>query len=280
MTIMATTAPYLQQIASAFSINVGPYVIAPPPATGWGVGITLLQMGMALFRPFNEIRSPMQYSKFAADTSKYNDPIPGRTGMFIVYAPAFLMSLYLWVASPRNETVALLLLVHFAKRVLEVLFLHKFGGTMSKEASVSISTYYALVALMINSFALPTEEVDSNVMTLGIFLFIMGQLGNLYHHYLLTTLRTNTSAESKEKKRYVAPRGGLFSLVAAPHYFCELVSWLGIAICTSQINAFIELLSHTLYLMIRADQTNQIYIRQFNKGEWPRSRKRIFPFIY
>ena len=65
---------------------------------------------------------------------------------------------------------------------------------------MSISTYYALVALMINSFALPTEAVDSNVMTLGIFLFIMGQLGNLYHHYLLTTLRTNTSVESKEKK--------------------------------------------------------------------------------
>eukprot|EP00555_Chaetoceros_dichaeta_P007428 CAMPEP_0198270584 /NCGR_PEP_ID=MMETSP1447-20131203/45615_1 /TAXON_ID=420782 /ORGANISM="Chaetoceros dichaeta, Strain CCMP1751" /LENGTH=66 /DNA_ID=CAMNT_0043962685 /DNA_START=94 /DNA_END=291 /DNA_ORIENTATION=+ len=62
----------------------------------------------------------------------------------------------------------------------------------------------------------------------GTGLFAVGIIGNFYHHYLLATLRS--SGDSQSKKRYVAPNGGLFDYVAAPHYLFELILWLGISI--------------------------------------------------
>lgn len=40
--------------------------------------------------------------------------------------------------------------------------------------------------------------------TIGSLMFVVGQLGNLYHHYLLATLR------KPGEKGYKVPRGGLF----------------------------------------------------------------------
>lgn len=222
--------------------NLGP--IAPPPATAAGAAVTFLQALAILGRFQGEIQSPALYSKFAADTSLYEDPIPGKLGMFIAYAPATVIAFYQWITSNQQNVAACLLCIHFLKRVLEVLFLHSFGGTMSKFTSYMISTFYSLDTLLISSFALMAKDVDPIFMKVGIALFAVGELGNLYHHYLLTTLRKDDSTSSKGK-RYVAPRGGLFELVAMPHYFFELIAWLGIAFCSQQLNAFLEVLSHT-----------------------------------
>merc|ERR1712159_294153 len=59
---------------------------------------------------------------------------------------------------------------------------------------------------------------------MGIGLFAVGVIGNLYHHYLLATLR------KPGEKGYKVPRGGCFEYVAAPHYFFELLGWAGVAL--------------------------------------------------
>jgi len=219
------------------------------------------------------------YSKFASDETLYDDPIPGKQGMLIVYLPAALLGLYMYAASSQQNAAALLLFLHFGKRVAEVLFLHKFGGVMSKKMGIFIGMYYSFDTLLVASYALPVSEVSPIFLKAGIVLFGIGQAGNLYHHYLLATLRKD-GAKEKEGRRYVPPKGGLFSLVAAPHYFFELVSWLGIACAAQQLNAFLEVLSHTSYLMGRAYNTSQKYFREFNEKEWPKTRKNIFPFLY
>ena len=53
----------------------------------------------------------------------------------------------------------------------------------------------------------------------------VGELGNLYHHQILASLRGNNG-----DTKYVPPSGGLFDLVAAPHYLFELIAWWGIGI--------------------------------------------------
>jgi len=252
--------------------------IAPPPANAWGVGATAAQALLIGSRFQGEMTSPAKYSKFAADSTQYDDPIPGKQGMFFAYAPATAVSLYQFVVTSNLHNVAAgLLFLHFLKRTLEVLFLHSFGGTMSRNTSFLISTFYSLDTLLVSSFALNVPDIDPTFMTVGIVLFAIGELGNFYHHYLLTTLRKD---RKKSSQRYVAPKGGLFEYVAMPHYLFELISWLGIAFCAQQLNGFLEVLSHTSYLMGRAYQTNQLYFKTFSDVEWPRSRKNIFPYLY
>lgn len=251
--------------------------IAPPPGT-WGAVLTALQCSLVVSRFPNEINNPALYSKFAADTSKYQDPIPSRQGMFIAYFPACLVGLYQYIASSEQNVAALLLFIHFAKRLLEVLFLHKFSGTMSKAMAGTISTFYALDTLLVGGTAQWIKDVSPFFLNTGIALFVIGEFGNFYHHYLLATLRKNNNKTSS--RRYVPPTGGLFLCVATPHYFFELISWLGIAFTSQQINAFIEVLSHASYLMGRASNTNDMYRKTFTKEEWPQTRKNIFPFIY
>ena len=50
-------------------------------------------------------------------------------------------------------------------------------------------------------------------------MFAVGSAGNLYHHHLLASLRKGGDTG------YKVPMGGLFELVAAPHYLFELVAW-------------------------------------------------------
>ena len=109
-------------------------------------------------------------------------------------------------------------------------------------------------------------------------LFAVGLSGNFYHHYILATLR-GSSSESDIKK-YVAPRGGLFNYVAAPHYFFELIGWLGVAVVAQQLNAFLVFTSMTSYLSGRAVNQNMWNRKKFEADEWPESRKNLVPFLF
>jgi very-long-chain enoyl-CoA reductase len=75
----------------------------------------------------------------------------------------------------------------------------------------------------------------------------------------------------------VPPEGGLFSFVAAPHYFFEVIGWVGIGVVAQQLNAIFVALSMASYLSGRAKSTNDFYLKTFDESEWPRSRKAILP---
>jgi hypothetical protein len=105
--------------------------------------------------------------------------------------------------------------------------------------------------------------------------------GNLYHHYLLANLRSgNDSKKTDGEKKYVAPKGGLFNYVAAPHYFFELLGWLGIAVVAQQMNAYLVFAGMTSYLSGRACSQNEWNRSKFSEADWPASRKNVIPFIF
>lgn len=265
--------------------------IAPPPGT-WGTVICGLQWSIVAGRFLAEAQNPTPYSKFALTrTNRAARCLPTRQGMLILYVPACFVAAYLWFVSLSDPNVAALLLaVHFAKRVFEVLLLHVYSGTMEVELAVGIGAFYALEALLISSMSLPKSEIHPSFLYSGITLFVIGQLGNYYHHYLLVTLRRdlkNTKVTAEDAitakglpRQYLPPKGGLFELVAMPHYFFEVVAWLGVALTSQQLNAFVEVVSHFVYLAKRAHNTNQLYFTTFDEKEWPRSRKNLVPFVY
>ena len=248
-----------------------------PPSGVVGYSLAAFQTFVVATSFSHESSDPTPYSKFAAvKDGKFEDPISSKDGMLRIYAPsAMVAGLFMLVLNTKPVTP--LLLVHFVKRLFEVVAVHKYSGTMPSKQATVIGAYYALITLMISSFALPFDKVDSSLQNVGLCLFAVGSLGNLYHHWLLSQLRSKS--KQTDSKRYIPPRGGLFSFVAAPHYLFEVIAWLGIALVAQQTNAMLVVASMASYLSGRARATNKFYLDVFTDQEWPRSRNAIFPGI-
>jgi protein-S-isoprenylcysteine O-methyltransferase Ste14 len=260
-------------------------IAPPPPGLGWAL-VTGFQAAGIVGRYSREISQPLPYSKFskaATDKSASDGSsvplLSGRLGMFIAYLPAFLLGAYAYQVSGQQNLAALLLMIHFAKRLLEVLLVHKYSGTMEATIAAAIAAAYSLDTWIISSTALTVHEFHPSLQLIGLLLFVVGQVGNGYHHYVLSTLRTTGNAVD-QTKRYVAPRGGFFRYVAAPHYLFELVSWLGIALCAQEVNAFLSLFGFVSYLMGRSHKANEFYKQKFDPEEWPRTRKNLVPLLW
>jgi len=260
----------------------------PPIAPGvGGAALTLIQSGVTL-SSFSLETNPLtraQYSKFVKfeDNEKKNYMINSRDGMTIIYLPALIVSATIFVLSndvsflPQQTLAGKFIVIHFLKRILEVFFLHKYSGKVSRGLSTTIGIYYAVASTLILFVANPVYTNDFTTV-LGKGLFLIGMVGNFYHHKILASLR-NLDSEKKEKM-YVAPRGGLFDFAAAPHYMFELLGWLGIAVAANHLNAYLVFTSMTSYLAGRAVSQNEWNRAKFSEKDWPPTRKNMIPFIF
>ncbi len=248
-----------------------------------GAVITGMQVMAALtsYKVETNPETRAQYSKFVKDVKDNKEKMIGsKSGMTIIYLPAyiatlvFLVSSFTGVISAEPSLAAVLVNLHFKKRLYEVQCVHKYSGKVGQGTSSFIGLFYALVSLLICNVATPFP--DSNSAILGMSLFLTGLAGNYYHHVMLSELRKDSSASAK----YVAPKGGLFQYVATPHYFFELLGWLGIAVTAEHGNAYLVFASMTSYLSGRAVSQNQWNKDMFSKEEWPEDRKNLVPFLF
>ena len=136
------------------------------------------QVFLTSFNFLDDASTSAPYSKFAHEKPA-TIPVSGRAAMLMIYVPSTLFLLnYLrpfltaftegqltgtllnmgslsgdLVTNGRECLVAVMLLIHFGKRVLETLFLHKYS---SKETDGvmggSIGLYYTLTCWLITSF--------------------------------------------------------------------------------------------------------------------------------
>ena len=100
----------------------------------------------------------------------------------------------------------------------------------------------------------------------------LASVGNLYHHYLLATLR------KPGEKGYKVPRGGFFEYVAAPHYLFELMGWMGIVLMAQHAVTLLYFLAMAVYLADRSigqDEWNRKKIPLY-----PKNRKRMIPGVF
>lgn len=259
-----------------------------------GAAITTLQV-LTFFTQFQNEKNPetrTPYSKFAKDDAPSSKDAPekrvmisSRNGMMIIYTPALLLSGAVLSCGgsnvvtsrlPAASPAAMLCAVHFAKRVLEVLFVHRYSGRVTLGISSAIGSYYTLLSLLICSVA--KVQPSETMLQVGTGIFIIGLLGNFYHHYLLARLRAQGDNNTTQK-RYVVPSGGMFNYVAAPHYLFELIGWFGMSMVASHGNVYLLFISMCSYLGGRSVAQNEFNKLQF-PTEWPISRKNIIPFLF
>jgi very-long-chain enoyl-CoA reductase len=214
---------------------------------------------------------PMRYSKFGTKTG-----IPSRLGMFTLYFLPIIVVIvsalpYLATATPIQGIVFGALILHFSKRSLEVLFVHKYSGHIAPLTFGVITFAYALMAGMIswlNARALVKMDV---LFYMGIICLLVGEGGNLYHHKLLADLRT-------EGEGYFIPKGGWFEYATCPHYFFELLAWLGIFLLSRHLFTVLVFIAMLGYLTARSIKTRQWYRERF--ADYPTKRKNMIPFIF
>lgn len=214
--------------------------------------------------------SMMNYSKFRTGAG-----ISGRAGMAFLYflpfvAITFMAWSYLPTATLLQWLVYLTVAFHFIKRVLESLFVHKYAGKIDLFTTLMIASFYSLAAGMLGWLNSNPFPVPDGWSYLGILLYIVGIVGNFYHHKLLADLR-------KDSLDYFIPKGGLFEYVVCPHYLFEILIWLGIALLSRHLMAWLILLFIVMYLTTRSWRALKWYHEKFK--DFPKDRKGILPFV-
>ncbi|CAK7325155.1 unnamed protein product [Dovyalis caffra] len=226
----------------------------------------------------------LQYSKFwnlnSEKSSRKQIKLSSRTGMLVLYVPAFLSGAASFVLYPNRDLrlflVKATLTIHFFKRVLEVLFVHRYStsGVVLDSAILISSSYFSATSTMIYgqylTLGFPEPPVDLKYP--GILLFLLGIIGNFYHHQILASLRTD------DDKGYKIPKGGLFGKVICPHYLFEVLAFVGIFFISQTLYAFCFTLGTIVYLMGRSYATRRWYLSKFE--DFPKDVKALVPVSF
>ncbi|KAI4384333.1 hypothetical protein MLD38_002504 [Melastoma candidum] len=226
----------------------------------------------------------LEYSKFGRSRTKSTSSpgkkmVPSRFGFLCVYIPTFLASaLSLWAYCYDDSRICLVTFAFslmFLKRITEVLFVHKYSGQMAAKSLIQMFLGYFLSTVSViytQKLNQGFQEPSIDLRTLGGVLFLAGILGNFYHNYLLSGQR-----ENEDDKEYKIPKGGLFSLVACPHYLFDIVTLLGMSCISQTIFAVSLNVGSAFYLMGRSHSTKKWYMSKFEN--FPPHVKAVFPYI-
>ncbi|KAJ9540079.1 hypothetical protein OSB04_026585 [Centaurea solstitialis] len=259
-------------------------LLFPPPSSIYVTTMSILSCASLANGGYMEIKGKhMQYSKFfdAVTASKDREiKLPSRIGMLIAYTPAFLAGLLAYVVLPYRDqrilTLVSVLIVHFFKRVVEVLFVHKYSGSMALDAAIPIGLSYLISTMtMIYAQYLSQEfrEPAIDLKHVGIALFVIGIVGSFYHHNILSNLR------KKGDREYRIPKGGLFDLVICPHYLFEIIEFIGVSCIAQTLYALFFTLGTMFYLMGRSYATREWYRSKFGE-KFHKDVKALFPYTF
>ena len=126
--------------------------------------------------------------------------------------------------------------VHYAKRLLETLFVHRFShATMPLRNLFKNCSYYWLFAMYVAYHVNhPLFTAPSKLQFyIGATMFALCELGNLSIHLALRNLRPPGTSVRKIPMPTKNPFTALFNWVSCPNYTYEVYSWIGFTIMTS-----------------------------------------------
>jgi very-long-chain enoyl-CoA reductase len=116
---------------------------------------------------------------------------------------------------------------------------------------------------------------------IGTAVFMVGEFGNFLAHVLLSGLRENDPPGVVRRR---IPTGRMFALVSCPHYFFEIVSWVGfnIALPTTPGLAFLGLGGAILlkWGKERHDRYRVMFSGRDGKIKYPEERRAVIPYIF
>nr|OQO27966.1 hypothetical protein B0A51_03811 [Rachicladosporium sp. CCFEE 5018] len=179
------------------------------PQIAWQTVFLIEYLGPLLIHPLFYYLRPRIYGRSALSKTLLSTTAS---------SPSTLQTLSFWM-----------IMLHFAKRELETLFVHRFSNaTMPMTNIFKNSAHYWLVSGLLIAWSSysPTSLTASNgtpaITYAGLAMYVVGELANLNAHLELRSLR---SAGGTERG---IPKGLGFNLVTCPNYMFESLAWAGI----------------------------------------------------
>ncbi|XP_008777953.2 3-oxo-5-alpha-steroid 4-dehydrogenase 1 [Phoenix dactylifera] len=261
-----------------------PNFLYPPPPSLFLAAMSVISFTALSLSGLSEVSGKhLQYSKFwNANPPPRPNPmrLSGRTGMLLLYSPALEAAVASFavpgvVTGMRSQLLSLALSLHFFKRVFEVLFIHQYSGQMVLDSAILISSSYFISTVSMIYAQYLTQGISEPAINLeyaGVVLFLVGIMGNFYHHFLLSKLRV------KGDKGYKIPKGGLFNLVICPHYLFEIIDFVGVSLISPTVYACSFTLGTIFYLMGRSYATRKWYLSKFQN--FPKNVKALIPYVF
>jgi very-long-chain enoyl-CoA reductase len=170
---------------------------------------------------------------------------------------------------------------HFVRRTLESAFVHRYSKpSIGPGDYVTEYVYYWGFAGWIAWSVTATGQHMPlfSLQVLGLALFVLAEAGNARAHRMLRELRAPGGRERR------IPRGFLFRRVSCPHYFFEILSWLGFELVTQTWSGVAFVLVGTGILGAWAHTRHVAYHKEFDgqdgREKYPQERRALIPFLF
>ncbi len=181
----------------------------------------------------------------------------------------------------RLQTLSLIMItLHFVKRELETLFVHRFSlATMPARNIVKNSSHYWIfagfnLAYWIYRPDAPTARPSNPLITYpALLLYVIGELGNLSTHLTLRGLRSTGGTERG------IPQGFGFGLVTCPNYMFETIAWIGVWLMTWSWSTMVFNVLAVGQMMVWAKKKESKYRKEFG-DQYKRKRYSMLPGIW
>jgi len=172
--------------------------------------------------------------------------------------------------------------IHYSKRLLETLFVHRFShSTMPIMNLFKNCVYYWGFAFYIGYYVnhpLYTPPYFGKIQVYSsLIAFILFELGNLSIHLALRDLRPAGSTKRSIPMPTSNPFTFLFNYVSCPNYAYEWYSWAAFTVMTQCLPAGLFTVAGFFQMAIWALGKHRNYKKEF--PNYPRRRKAIVPFL-
>lgn len=172
--------------------------------------------------------------------------------------------------------------LHYVKRILETIFVHRFShSTMPIMNLFKNCSYYWGFAFFIGYFVNHPQYTEpyfgSMQVYFGLILFLINEYGNYSIHIALRDLRPPGTTERRIPMPTKNPFTLLFNYVSCPNYAYEWYAWASFTIMTQCLAAAIFTIAGFGQMAIWALGKHRNYKKEF--PNYPRRRKAIVPFL-
>ena len=211
-----------------------------------------------------------------------------RLGYVLAYVGPFIVVNILALIYAKNWShvqvfAYIFLACHYAKRIAESWWVHRFGdATVPLLFVFFIMAYYsvlggALVGYSVLKDSYKAPEYDAKLFHFLAVVFVFAEIMNYKCHAVLRDLRPpGTSVRG-------IPKGYGFDLVSSANYFWEIMSWLIFAIMYQTIPCYVFLVMGAMSMVSEAKKSHKSYLEYFNGKEgralYPANRKAILPYL-